>query len=141
VVAPVSGVQVLVTQEFEEAAVPLVGAAPGGHRNHRASREAISSAEVGGDQAEFLYSIGVRRGRVGAQIGVHVGDAVKHVVGAAGPTSLRGSIWQPRWPVNPGGKMPNMHWIALSKSTPITLRLAVWVKPSQHILTLEHVDS
>ena len=83
VVAPVPCVKVAVAHELEEAAVPLIRAAPGGHGNYAARRKAINRAEVVRDQPEFLRSVWIGRGRVGAQVVVHVGDAVNHVVGAA----------------------------------------------------------
>ena len=88
VVAPIPCVEISVAHEFEEAAVPLVGATPGGHGNHAARREAVNGAEVVGDQAKLLGGVGVGRGRVGAQVGVHIGDAVEHVECAADTAAI-----------------------------------------------------
>ena len=78
-----AGVQVVVADEPEGAAVEAIGAALGGDADHRAGRKAVLGAEVVGDDLELLGGVGVREGRGQQVVVVHVGDAVEHIEGAA----------------------------------------------------------
>ena len=61
----------------------LVGAGPGLNGDDGAGREAVVRIVVVGNDAELLGGVGVREGSGQRHIGIHVGRAVEHIVGAS----------------------------------------------------------
>jgi len=79
----IGGVRQLVAAKIIGSAMEIVAAGPSLNGDDCAGGKAVVGIVTVGDYAELLCSVGIREGRGQRHIGVHVGRAVEHIVGAA----------------------------------------------------------